>query len=452
MTRRRTTRERVRRPKGDGSIAPVRPGSDRWSVRVVIDGQRRRLPGGPWETEDQARQALIRWQADQQALTPVPGSLAPTAETAPPQPRERLLKDVYVESLTVFGGLDAMSTDRRTFYRNVITGDAKKNGKPITGRIILGDYPLDAVSLQLLQQWSANLRATGEHQLKASTVAKWARHLHQCFDWAVEAKYIDANPVALRRLVPRGEARAERPPRHFLTLPEMWTLRVWAHDDDADLVLTLLFSGMRQGEIRALTPESLLTGPVPLVRVTSTIHESSGVPTPGPPKTRGSRRNVAIPKPLMERLRARVRQQGVRPGQPLFPGRSGTWMRGDWLNRRFRLLCDEAGLVGHPLDSSEGRQRPPAPHDLRATGASLLLAAGVPVPEVQAWLGHSTPQMTLGLYAEVQQMGEEDPILTSIRGKGLTLSETLTEVYNRSNTEYVEFVGFPYEGYEPPRF
>ena len=42
-------------------------------------------------------------------------------------------------------------------------------------------------------------------------------------------------------------------------------------------------------------------------------------------------------------------------------------------------------------------------HDLRHTCASLLLTAGTPPRVVMAILGHTTPDVTLGIYAHVQQ-------------------------------------------------
>lgn len=41
------------------------------------------------------------------------------------------------------------------------------------------------------------------------------------------------------------------------------------------------------------------------------------------------------------------------------------------------------------------------PHSLRRTFASLLLATGADVPYVMAQLGHTDPNMTLGVYARV---------------------------------------------------
>lgn len=40
-------------------------------------------------------------------------------------------------------------------------------------------------------------------------------------------------------------------------------------------------------------------------------------------------------------------------------------------------------------------------HDLRHYAASQWLRAGIPVPQVATWLGHSNPNTTLKVYAHV---------------------------------------------------
>ena len=66
---------------------------------------------------------------------------------------------------------------------------------------------------------------------------------------------------------------------------------------------------------------------------------------------------------------------------------------------------------GSPIDSTrflrqyhypllkKGGVRSVGCHALRHTAASLLFAAGVPVPEISATLGHSSPATTLTVYA-----------------------------------------------------
>jgi integrase len=47
-------------------------------------------------------------------------------------------------------------------------------------------------------------------------------------------------------------------------------------------------------------------------------------------------------------------------------------------------------------------------HSLRRAFISVLLVLGEPVPDVMAQVGHTTPQMTLGLYAKVMADSERE--------------------------------------------
>ena len=46
-------------------------------------------------------------------------------------------------------------------------------------------------------------------------------------------------------------------------------------------------------------------------------------------------------------------------------------------------------------------------HDLRHSCASLLLANGVPLKQIQEWLGHSTFSTTADIYAHLDYKSKE---------------------------------------------
>lgn len=74
-------------------------------------------------------------------------------------------------------------------------------------------------------------------------------------------------------------------------------------------------------------------------------------------------------------------------GRPLSP---------DWLSERFEQLVKATGAPKMTLQGT------------RHTAASLMLAAGVPVKVVQEMLGHSSPTITLTMYAHtIPSMGRD---------------------------------------------
>jgi len=63
-------------------------------------------------------------------------------------------------------------------------------------------------------------------------------------------------------------------------------------------------------------------------------------------------------------------------------------------------------------------------HDLRHTCASLLIAEGVPIKDIQDWLGHSTYATTADIYAHLQYKSKIS-VANVMSGKGINLqSET----------------------------
>jgi integrase len=108
-----------------------------------------------------------------------------------------------------------------------------------------------------------------------------------------------------------------------------------------------------------------------------------------PPKTRAGRRTVPACPELLHQLEAwRVQSAHFRPGDLVFPNSSG--------NPQQRKTVLEEGLRP-ALTAAELRRV--TMHSLRHSFASALIAAGAPIPEVQAYLGHATATVTLDTYA-----------------------------------------------------
>ena len=118
------------------------------------------------------------------------------------------------------------------------------------------------------------------------------------------------------------------------------------------------------------------------------------------PKSRESRRALPMPPFLVESLRAhRTRQLAQRfAAGPIwqdhdlvFPTEVGTPQDGMNVTHRFAAQLRAAGLPHMRL------------HDLRHGAATLLLASGFTLREVQEILGHSTFRMTADIYGHISQ-------------------------------------------------
>ena len=122
------------------------------------------------------------------------------------------------------------------------------------------------------------------------------------------------------------------------------------------------------------------------LEVVESATEVNGLLVFGAPKSALSRRSVAFPRFLLDELTHLVAGRG--PDELVFTGASGTPLRlMNWRRRVFDPAVAAAG-VGHST-----------PHELRHTAASLAIASGAKVKDVQRMLGHASAAMTLDVYS-----------------------------------------------------
>ena len=210
---------------------------------------------------------------------------------------------------------------------------------------------------------------------------------------AVRAGLILRNPVGLaERLVVAGSAVVD----DVLSADEAGRVLAAARGDRMEaLGSVMLGTGLRKGEALALRWSDVdLTGGT--IRVERTLQRLDGKLTIGPPKTRSSVRTVAVPAFVVEAL-GRHRTNQLEEKAALGPD----WADGDLVfttivgtpvdprncQRWWDRMCKRAGI---------GKRRP---HAARHSTATAALAAGMPVTEVSAMLGHSNSATTLKVYA-----------------------------------------------------
>jgi integrase len=156
---------------------------------------------------------------------------------------------------------------------------------------------------------------------------------------------------------------------------------------------------MRQGELLALRWRDVELDNARLA-VRATVRRIGKTMWVGEPKTRKSRRSVALTQgavDALQRHRAAQVEERLRAAtwddmDLVFPNRRGRHQEvPDLLAEDFRPLLERAGLPRIRF------------HDLRHTAATLMLARGVPAKVASEMLGHSTIGITLDLYSHVSE-------------------------------------------------
>lgn len=285
-----------------------------------------------------------------------------------------VVKDEYIapsdRALTVDQWCDQWILTQRA-NRASTQRQAKSDLERIRGAF--GDLPLKDVRPSMVKAWLGEM-LTGE-ELAASTVAKLRRRLSQVMSAAVEDRMLTRNPVTRATLV---DTDGEEDP-FWYSQEQVWSL----YDSYGDLggaVLLGAFAGLRIGEVCGLR--------------TSDVDWQRGVISPAvqwpcePLKTKESRKSIPVPMQLITLL-----NRHVTPGS-------------QW------VITDQVGQQVPPwrLQRLHRDVRPDDRarfHDLRHFFASMLLAQGANVVEVQHRMRHKKASITLDTYAHLMEDNAE---------------------------------------------
>lgn len=233
--------------------------------------------------------------------------------------------------------------------------------------------------------------------LASSTKSKALQKLSAILTLAVADGALKVNPadsVQRPRVRPVREGRA-------LTDNQVWRLLQAAEQVDPDtaaMVWCMARAGLRIGEVMALKRSDVDLGGR-LLQIEGSMSRGEGVRDV---KGRdGSGRIIPIPEDLARRLDEHLSHPVASMEGWLFTAPRGGQLRYDnWRTRRWVPIVEQAG-VGDVN-----------PHDLRHTLATrLFVVDGWGVPQVQAFLGHADPKVTLSIYTHVS--AEELPAPSS---------------------------------------
>lgn len=344
----------ARRNNGEGTVVQRKDG--RWQASIRHLGARRTVYG---KTEREARAKLreLQRQIDTTGALPAPG--------------RRTVSDL-IDAWLASAPLKPSTVAQ---YRQIFD---------VYARARLGSVQLARVAPGHIQALYATLTP--------SVADKVHRILHRAFAVAVLWRWLPDNPCdrvlrptykpARKELWSRAELDA------FLTgAAEHWLYPLW---------LLLAATGLRLGEALALRWSDVGLGGVALT-VAGTLHRSGGGRwTISSPKTAAGVRTVILPPVAIEALAVqRDRQDAQRDTAGhawqehglIFTGETGQPLYASTVQHALKRECARLGLP------------PVTPHSLRHLHASLLIHSGVPITAVSARLGHSTPQVTMTLYA-----------------------------------------------------
>jgi len=355
------------RGRGEGTI--VKRTDGRYQASLQVNGRRRTVYGATRQEVAQKLKALKEWAERQGEL---PDS-------------KRTVNDL----LDAWLALCAVEKRPRTLkdYAEICDHHI---------RPILGRTRLEALKPHHIQQLLNGLQAQDKHR----TALKTYTYLHRACKLGVMWGWLMDNPCD--RVVRPRYAPARK---GMWTQDELRTFLEGARDHWLyPLFVLAVATGARLGELLALSWDEvdLEAGTVTIRR---SLHRIAGRWVVSEPKTRAGVRTIALPQEAQQALRRQKRMQAqlrLKAGPAwegtglVFTGERGQPLCQSTVQHALRRECQRLGLP------------PMTPHGLRHLHASLLLEAGLPVPQVAQRLGHATPQVTMSVYAHALNRSDRE--------------------------------------------
>ncbi|WP_396190045.1 tyrosine-type recombinase/integrase [Flavobacterium sp.] len=237
-------------------------------------------------------------------------------------------------------------------------------------------------------------RKDGKGGLNPQTVLHIHRMIHKAFEDAVRRELTHENPAS--RAVPPKVLKRD------LNIPELpdvsENLALMETSRCYPPTLVMLATGARCGEVAGLQWDDLDVDTGEL-KIRRSIARVKGVNHIKLPKSEAGIRTVTVSQPVIEVLLAWKKKQSVELALHRKP------------SNRIWMFTNEKGepVVPNTLSTSV-RSRSGYnlhPHKFRHLHATQLLANDVPVKQVSERLGHSTPVVTMTVYAHATQQTRE---------------------------------------------
>lgn len=235
---------------------------------------------------------------------------------------------------------------------------------------LIGGRHIDKLTRDEIEKAVADLIVAG---YSTQTINRSVNVIKAMYERAIDIKLVASNP-ALHVFKPRGEAR-----KIMVTLnrADVETFLAASRQHKHGLAARIMAgTGMRRSEVIALLWSDFDGERLVVTKSRSPIRTKG-------PKSAAGRRAVFLPSDLREELMALKEVDG---SGYIIKGATGGGMGYYDLTKHFAAISAMCGVKV-------------APHDLRHYHASTLLSEGKPLPAISRRLGHSSPVVTLSIYA-----------------------------------------------------
>ncbi len=249
-----------------------------------------------------------------------------------------------------------------------------------------------------------------------STIDKQYRTLKKVYEYAEYKKLIKENFFIGYDRIKAPKSLKEDKDIVALTNKEEYKLKKYIEKNPSqfnDIILLCLNTGMRIGEVLALTRKDIISdkGHLSIYVNRSLTRNIKGEVVMGKTtKTRSGRRKVEIlpnTKKIIERIVKESKQQRKDKDTPIFLTEDGKFYSHSQINGALKRMCKNAGVrvvskkVVRNGKVKKIKTSDISVHMLRHTFATRCIEAGVAITVLQKILGHSNIQTTINTYGDI---------------------------------------------------
>lgn len=242
----------------------------------------------------------------------------------------------------------------------------------------LGQLPISQITPNVIRKWQNDLNSK---DLRPPTILNINRRLSAILNFAVKFYGLPRNPMKITGTQGKHEKNldywSKEEFNRFISCVKSPLFKA--------LFLTLFYSGMRIGEALALTPEDVdfTSG---RITISKSLNQQGHVTTP---KTASSNRILTLPTHVTQIVQDTYSRLSYEV-ERVFP------VSYQQAFHHFKRAIELSGV------------RPLKIHALRHAHASILINSGVPITAVSKRLGHTSPQITLSVYAHASLDSDKD--------------------------------------------
>lgn len=272
---------------------------------------------------------------------------------------------------------------------------------------LLGDMKIQKVTYREIQLFYNSIT-----NLSNSYIEKINILLNLIFNESLKRDYIYKNPM-INVIVPKSEKETKEV--DAFSIDEQKQLINAIQDDKYKNIYTIaMFSGMRIGEILALTPDDIdfENDEIHITR-SLTRDKNSNVILGKSTKTYNSKRNIPITSLFKTELEDAIKNMQPNPYNLIFTTRNQTLFSAANINCFFKRLCTK-NKIKLEKNSKGKLESKVNMHMLRHTYATRCIESGMPAHVLQKLLGHKNVSTTINTYTTIFDKYRNDEVDKSI--------------------------------------